>query len=69
VNTFRAFILNDDDKIMSSEILDVKSDAEAIESARMFASENDLEIWQGQRRVARMKKGGEVQLVSQRTNT
>ena len=62
MNTFRAFVLNDDDKIISSEILDVTSDEDAIAAARVFALENDLEIWQGQRRIARMNKGGEVKL-------
>lgn len=67
LSTFRAFILNDQNKIIRSEVLNATSDEEAFTEARQFAANNDLEIWQGERRIARMLKGGEIRLLPSRS--
>lgn len=60
MNTFRAFVLDENNRIVRSEILAASSDDEALQAARAFADESDLEIWQGSRRIALMLKGGEI---------
>lgn len=60
MNTFRAFVLDENNRIVRSEILAATTDEEALQAARVFSDESDLEIWQGSRRIALMLKGGEI---------
>ncbi|MFC5068887.1 hypothetical protein [Flaviflagellibacter deserti] len=61
MKTFRAFIMNDDGNFIAAHVLDeVETDEQAVEAARMFAYKNAIEVWQGDRRIAELAKGGEI---------
>ena len=64
LNTFRAFILDDNNRIIRSEVLSVSTDDEALGAAAAFTAENDLEVWQGNRRIATLRKGGTVEIAN-----
>lgn len=61
LNTFRAFILDANNRIIRSEILTVATKDEALDAAIPFAAENDLEVWLGDRRLATIRKGGLIE--------
>ena len=56
MNTFRAFILDANNRIVRAEVLAVTSDDEALAAALALSAENGLEIWQGSRRIATIDK-------------
>jgi hypothetical protein len=60
LNTFRAFILDANNRIVRAEILAVTSDDEAVATALALAAENGLEVWQGSRRIAMIDKDGAI---------
>lgn len=60
MNTFRAFILDANNRIVRAEVLAVTNDDEAIAAALVFAAENGLEVWQGSRRIATIDRDGAV---------
>ena len=62
LNTFRAFILDANNRIVRAEVLAVTNDDEAIAAARVFSAENGLEVWQGSRRIALIDRDGGVTL-------
>lgn len=64
MKTYRAFILDDADRIIRSEVLAVSNDNDALQASLPFADENDLEVWQGERRLARILRGGEIVLAA-----
>lgn len=60
MNTFRAFILDAAGRIVQSEVLSASNVEEAVEAAAAFSADHDLEVWRGDRRLALIRKGGEV---------
>jgi hypothetical protein len=66
LDTYRAFLLDDQNRIVGAEVLSATSDETAIDAARPLWQDADIEIWRGSRRIARVLKGGEtVQLGQQ----
>ncbi len=61
LNQFRAFILDNNNRIIRAEVLEVQNAEEALGAALLFAGENDLAVWLGSERIARVLKGGTVQ--------
>lgn len=59
LDTYRAFILDDQDRITGAEVFSAASDEAAIVAARSFREAAEIEIWCGRRLVARVAKGGE----------
>lgn len=59
LDTYRAFILDENDKIVRAEVLAATSDEAAMAAAQPFWLESEIEIWRGSRRIARVPKGGE----------
>ena len=59
-NTYRAYLLDARNRIIRAEVLDVSADDEALAAAAAFTAENDVEVWRGDRRLARIARGGEV---------
>jgi hypothetical protein len=56
LNTFRAFILDANNRIVRAEVLAVTNDEEAVAAALALSAENGLEVWQGSRRIATIDK-------------
>jgi hypothetical protein len=52
---YRAYMLDDDDRIIGVHELDCADDAEAEQKAAQLLDGNDLEVWHRERRVARLK--------------
>jgi hypothetical protein len=48
---YRAYPLDENNKILAGHDLDCDSDAEAIGKARCFADGCDVELWQGTRKI------------------
>jgi hypothetical protein len=68
LDTYRAFILDDQNRIVRAEVLSVTSDEEAMAAARPFSEEAEIEIWRGSRRIARVLKGGKRAQLGQQPN-
>lgn len=58
MHTFRAFIFDEKNRIVRAEVLNAKSDDEAVAKAMPFAEDSDIEVWRGNRLIARLLKGG-----------
>ena len=57
--TYRAYLINDDNRVASYKPIEADTDAEALKAARQFADGCDVEVWHLDRkigRVARAKK-------------
>jgi hypothetical protein len=68
LDTYRAFILDDQNRIVRAEVLSAADDEAAIDAARPFWEDADLEIWRGSRRIARVLKGGHKAPLGQQPN-
>jgi hypothetical protein len=58
LDTYRAFILDDQNRIVRAEVLSASCDETAMAEAQPFWQEADIEIWRGSKRIARVLKGG-----------
>lgn len=68
LDTYRAFILDDHNRIVRAEVLTATCDEAAMAAARPFWEEAEIEIWRGSRRIARVMKGGQQAPLSQQPN-
>lgn len=56
-NVYRAYVLNDDDRITSPpRVLDSADDKAALDAAYAFLSEGSVEVWCGDRWVGTIKR-------------
>jgi len=53
---YRAYKIDAEGHIWKAVDLVVKDDAEAIEEAKRLVNGNDVELWQRDRKIARLKK-------------
>ena len=53
--TYRAYLINADDRVASYRPLEADSDAEAMKAARQFADGCDVEVWQLDRKIGRLE--------------
>jgi hypothetical protein len=60
LDTYRAFILDANDRIVRAEVLSAASDEDAMAAAQPLSLEADIEIWRGSRRIGRVPKGRET---------
>jgi len=51
---YRVYIIGHDGHFMKSERLDCADDAAAIEAAKQLVDGHDIELWQRDRRIARL---------------
>jgi hypothetical protein len=54
--TYRAYLIDENDRVMSFKAVEAASDAEALEAARPFASDCDIEVWYLDRRIGRIQR-------------
>lgn len=60
LDTYRAFILDENNRIVRAEVLSATSDEAAMAAAQPFWLESEIEIWRGSKRIVRVLKGGEL---------
>ena len=54
--TYRAYLIDGNNRVISFKAVDAESDAEALERARPFASDCDVEVWCLDRRIGRIER-------------
>jgi hypothetical protein len=52
---YRAYIIGSDGLFLSALNLDCADDAAAVEAAKQFVDGHDVEVWQNDRKVARLE--------------
>ncbi len=57
--TYRAYLINADNCVVSYRPIDADSDAEALQAAREFVNGCDVEVWQLDREIGRLTRGKE----------
>jgi hypothetical protein len=56
---FRVYFMGDDGHIVSVREIADTPESKAIAQARQWQNGHDLEVWQGDRRVAKLSKNGD----------
>ena len=54
--TYRAYFLDENDKIVSFQPIDAEADDKALELAKRFVDGHDIEVWLLDRRIGRLNK-------------
>jgi hypothetical protein len=55
--TYRAYLINGNDRVSSFRAIDAESDAEALKAARQFVDGCDVEVWYLDRKIGRLERG------------
>jgi hypothetical protein len=56
--TYRAYLIDADDRVSSYRPIEADTDAEALKAARQFVEGCDVEVWQLDRKVGRLGRAG-----------
>jgi hypothetical protein len=54
--TYRAYLINGDNRVTSYKLVEADTDAEAIKAAREFADGCDVEVWYLDRKIGRLER-------------
>ena len=54
--TYRVYLINADNRVASFRPLEADTDAEALEAARQFVDDCDLEVWHLDRKIGRLER-------------
>jgi hypothetical protein len=54
--TYRAYLINEDNRVSSYKPIDAETDAEALAAARVLADVCDVEVWDLDRKVGRIER-------------
>jgi hypothetical protein len=54
--TYRAYLINDDNRVASYKPIEADTDAEALKAARQFADGCDVEVWHLDRKIGRVAR-------------
>jgi hypothetical protein len=54
--TYRAYIIDRDDRVASYKPIDADTDAVALEAARQFVDGYDVEVWYLDRKIGRLER-------------
>ena len=54
--TYRAYLINEDNRVSSYKPIDADTDAEALAAARQFADVCDVEVWDLDRKIGRIER-------------
>jgi hypothetical protein len=54
--TYRAYLINRDDRVTSYRPIEAATDEEALELARQFVDGHDVEVWLLDRKVGRLEQ-------------
>ena len=55
--TYRAYLINGNNRVSSFRPIDADTDAEALKAARQFADGCDVEVWYLDRKIGRLERG------------
>ena len=54
--TYRAYLINADDRVASYRPIDADTDAEALKAARQLVDGCDVEVWDLDRKIGRLTR-------------
>jgi hypothetical protein len=54
--TYRAYIIDRDDRVASYKPIEAETDAAALEAARQFVDDCDVEVWYLDRKIGRLER-------------
>ena len=54
--TYRAYLIDGDDRVASYKPIEAETDAEALEAARQFVDRGDVEVWHLDRKIGRLER-------------
>jgi hypothetical protein len=57
MTTYRAYLINGDNRVSSYRAIDAGTDADALKAARQFVDGCDVEVWHLDRKIGRLKRG------------
>jgi hypothetical protein len=55
--TYRAYLINGDNRVSSYRAIDADTDVEALTAARQFIDGCDVEVWCLERKIGRLERG------------
>jgi hypothetical protein len=55
--TYRAYLINGDNRVSAYRPIDAETDAEALTAARQFVDGCDVEVWHLDRKIGRLERG------------
>jgi hypothetical protein len=55
--TYRAYLINEDNRVASYKPIDAETDADALQAARQLVNGCDVEVWYLDRRIGRLERG------------
>jgi hypothetical protein len=53
--TYRAYLIDENNRVVSYKPVDADSDAEALQAAREFVDGCDVEVWDRDRKIGRLE--------------
>jgi hypothetical protein len=59
MSEYRVFVIGIDGRFIKAAHFDCQDDSAAIESAKQFIDGNDVELWQGDRKIAKFRHKSE----------
>jgi hypothetical protein len=57
MTTYRAYLINGDNRVSSYRAVDADTDADALKAARQFVDGCDVEVWHLDRKIGRLQRG------------
>ncbi len=54
--TYRAYLIDQNDRVVSFQPIEADTDQAAVEAARLYADGCDVEVWHLDRKVARLSR-------------
>ena len=54
--TYRAYTIDRDNRVASYKSIEADTDAEALEAARQFVDDYDVEVWHLDRKIGRLER-------------
>lgn len=57
MRTYRAYLINGNNRVSSYRAINAETDAEALSAARQFVDGCDVEVWYLDRKIGRLERG------------
>ena len=55
--TYRAYLINGNNRVSSNRAIDAETDTEALSAAHQFVDGCDVEVWHLDRKIGRFERG------------
>jgi hypothetical protein len=56
MSTYRAYLIDEHNRVVSYKPIEAETDAEALTAARQFLTDCDVEVWQLDRKIGRLER-------------